>query len=329
MVTISDLAKYCNVSIATVSMSLNNKGRISSKTREKVLQAVDELGYVYNQVAANLRLSRSNIVGLLIHDITNPFYGEMIAGLSHWLEENDTLLFLANAEESVQRQNKFIESLMSQNVGGVVLCPANNTDIHYLKTLQKRGFPVICIVRPLGNDDFDFVGTNNFVGGQLATEHLIQKGHRNIAFVGGNQYSQVRSHRLGGYVSKLLEYGVGIKEEYIVCCNATRIDGAVATRRLIDRYPEITAFVCYQDIVALGVMRATKDLGMKLGEDLAVVGFDDIPEAKGTSPSLTTISVSAREIGKTAGKILLSRMQGVNTPFKSVIFPPKLIIRES
>ncbi|SON52678.1 LacI family DNA-binding transcriptional regulator [Vibrio tapetis] len=327
--TIADVAKYCQVSTATVSMVLTNKGRISEATRAKVLKAVDELGYIYNQAAANLRHKRSNLVGLLIPDITNPFYAELIAGLSHWLEENDSLLFLANAEENVARQDKFIESLISQNAGGLVLCPAKDTDVSFLNTVRGRGFPIVLAVRPVGEDQFDYVGTNNFMGLQAATEHLINLGHRNIAFIGGLEGSQTRSHRLGGYMSKLLEHGISPQEKYILSCGASRPEGAAATKKMLNLNPEITAVIGYQDIVAFGVMRAIKDMGLKVGKDIAVVGFDDVPEATDTIPSLTTISVSARQIGRAAGEILLTRMKGGDKPIKSLIFPPKLIVRSS
>ncbi|ODS10540.1 LacI family DNA-binding transcriptional regulator [Vibrio scophthalmi] len=327
--TISDVAKYCDVSTATISMVLNNKGRISTTTRERVIEAVKTLGYVYNQAAANLRQKRSNLVGLVTPDITNPFYSEMIAGLSHYLEEQDSLLFLANAEESVQRQEKFIDSLLSQNAGGVVICPAMETNLDYLKTVQSRGFPIVLAVRPIGEEEFDFVGTHNFMGLQLATEHLIKKGHRYIAFIGGSEVSKTRSHRLGGYMSKLMEHGIPFNEKYIRSCSASRSEGAKAAHSLLEQHPEITAIIGYQDIVAFGVMRAVKSFGKSVGKDIAVVGFDDIAEAADTIPALTTVSVSAREIGRTAGELILSRMNGHNQPIKSIVFPPKLVIRDS
>jgi LacI family transcriptional regulator len=327
-ITIADLAKHCGVSTATVSMVLTNKGRISQRTRERVLKAVDELGYVYNQAAANLRHKRTNLVGLLIHDLNNPFYADMITGLSHYLENQKSLLFLANAEENVIRQQEFIESLLSQNAGGMVLCPTKDTDIDHLRTIQKRGFPIICAVRPL-NDDFDFVGIDNVAGVQLAMDYLIKQGHKHIAFVGGQPHSHVRSLRLSGYISKLIEYDLPIRQEYISPCKASRKEGTAATKRLLERFPEITAIIGYQDIVALGVIRALQDLGLQVGKQVAVIGFDDVPEAVDSSPSLTTVSVPAREIGRVAGELLTSRMRGDPSPPKKVILSPKLIVRES
>lgn len=132
-ITLADVAKRAGVSTATVSMVLCNKGRISQSTRERVLKALDESGYVYNQTAANLRNRRSNQVGLLLHDITNPFYSEMTAGLSHEMERHELLLFLANSEESAERQQKFVDSLMRNNVSGMVLCAARETPQAFLR----------------------------------------------------------------------------------------------------------------------------------------------------------------------------------------------------
>lgn len=327
--TISDVAKYCQVSTATVSMVLTNKGRISAKTRERVLVAIDELGYIYNQSAANLRHKRSNLVGLLIPDITNPFYAELIAGLSHYLEAHDSLLFLAHTEDNVAKQNKLIESLISQNAGGLVLCPSKETDISFLETVKKRGIPIVLAVRPMIDESFDYVGTNSFMGVQMATEHLIKLGHRHIAFIGGAVNSQTRSHRLGGFISKLLEFGIYPSENYMVSCGASRAEGAAATYKLLQQHPEITAVIAYQDIVAFGVMRAAKDMGLVVGKEIAVVGFDDVPDAADTSPSLTTVSVSAQQIGLAAGELLLSKMAGNSDGTKSLVFPPKLIVRQS
>ena len=198
-ITLADVAKRAGVSTATVSMVLCNKGRISQSTRERVLKALDESGYVYNQTAANLRNRSSNQVGLLLHDITNPFYSEMTAGLSHEMERHELMLFLANSEESAERQQKFVDSLMRNNVGGMVLCAARETPQAFFEGLKRRNIPAIMVVRPLNDPDFDFVGTDNFLGTQMATEHLLRMGHRHIAFIGGSQNSGSRAQYRGLY----------------------------------------------------------------------------------------------------------------------------------
>ncbi len=328
-VTLAQVAKRASVSTATVSMVLRNRGRISDATRNRVMQALDELGYVYNQTAANLRNRTSNQVGLLLHDITNPFYGEMTAGLSQEMERHDLLLFLANSEESGERQQKFVDSLMRNNACGMVLCAARETPPLFFETLKRRNIPAIMVVRPLDDVDFDFVGTDNFLGTQLATQHLLRLGHRHIAFIGGSENSTTRAQRIGGYSSKLLEHRIQPNSEWVVSSAASQSDGARVAEALLHRYPEITAAVCYQDIVALGVMQTLRKMGRAPGKDFALVGFDDVTEAALVQPALTTVSVAAKEIGRKAGELLFSRIQGNDEPPKRIILPPTLIVRES
>jgi len=328
-ITLAEVAKRAGVSTATVSMVLRNRGRISQATRERVLKALDESGYVYNQTAANLRNRSSNQVGLLLHDITNPFYGEMTAGLSHEMERHELLLFLANSEESCERQQKFVDSLMRNNACGMVLCAARETPRAFFEALKRRNIPAIMVVRPPDDPGFDFVGTDNFLGTQMATAHLLKLGHRHIAFIGGSQRSGTRAQRIGGFTSKLLENGIAPKAEWLVTAEASQSDGSRVAEKLFNQYPQITAAVCYQDIVALGVMQALRKLGREPGRDFALVGFDDISEAALVQPALTTVSVAAKEIGRKAGELLFSRIQGNEEPPKSIILPPALVVRES
>lgn len=328
-VTLAQVAERAGVSTATVSMVLRNRGRISDATRQRVLLTLDEMGYVYNQTAANLRNRTSNQVGLLLHDITNPFYGEMTAGLSHEMERHDLLLFLANSEESCERQQKFVDSLMRNNACGMVLCGARETPPLFFETLRRRNIPAIMVVRPFDDVDFDFVGTDNFLGTQLATQHLLRLGHRHIAFIGGSNGSTSRAQRIGGYTSKLLEHNIQPESEWIVASQASQSDGARVAEGLFTRFPQITAAVCYQDIVALGVMQTLRKMGRVVGKDFALVGFDDVTEASLVQPALTTVSVAAKEIGRKAGELLYSRIQGNDEPAKRIILPPTLIVRAS
>lgn len=328
-VTLAQVAERAGVSTATVSMVLRNRGRISPATRARVLKALDDSGYVYNQTAANLRNRSSNQVGLLLHDITNPFYGEMTAGLSHEMERHDLLLFLANSEESGERQQKFVDSLMRNNACGMVLCAARETSASFFSALKRRNIPVIMVVRPLNDPDFDFVGTDNFLGTHMATAHLLKMGHKNIAFIGGSASSGSRAQRIGGFTSTLLEHGISPNPDWIVTTKASQIDGANVAESLLTRNPEISATVCYQDIVALGVMQALRKMGREPGRDFALVGFDDITEASLVQPALTTVSVAAKEIGRKAGELLYSRIQGNDELPQRIILPPALVIRES
>ncbi|WP_033298883.1 LacI family DNA-binding transcriptional regulator [Psychromonas ossibalaenae] len=329
MYTIVDVAKYCGVSTATVSMALNNKGRLSPATRAKVLEAVDKLGYVYNQTAANLRNNESNQVGLLLNDITNPFYSELTLSLNQEMELHNKMLFLANSEDSPERQRRIIESFISHKVGGMVICPALGLDLDFLVTLKRRQIPVVLAVRNLEIADYDFVGTDNFQGARLITQHLINLGHRKIAFLGGMQGSKTRANRLAGYISVLLENDINLETKYSFTCESNRKASEIMMNGILDHYPEITAVICYQDIVAFGAMRALHTRNINIGKEIALTGFDDIPEAADTHPELTTISVSAKEIGRKAGEVLLKRIHGNTENPQHIIIPPTLIIRHS
>jgi len=163
----------------------------------------------------------------------------------------------------------------------------------------------------------------------MATAHLLKLGHRNITFIGGSLNTATRAQRIGGFTSKLLEYGVAPKPEWIVASQASQSDGARVAEALFKQYPQITAAVCYQDIVALGVMQTLRKAGREPGRDFALVGFDDITEAALVQPALTTVSVAAKEIGRKAGELLFSRIQGNSEPPKRIILPPALVVRES
>lgn len=328
-VTVADLAKECGVSTATVSMVLSDKGRISAATRRKVMIAIEKLGYVYNQQAANFRNQTSNQVGLLLQDITNPFYSELVAGLSQQTEVNAMMMFIGNSEESTQRQQKFVEAMSQNSVCGLVLCLARNTPRPFIAGLKTLPFPVILVARPSPELPFDYVGTDNVTGARLAADHLISLGHRDIAFVGGLPESITRAHRIEGYASRLQEAGIEPDPAWIVSCESTRAAGAEAVTALLTRFPHITAIVFHQDIIALGAIQGLRRMGRIIGKDISIVGFDDVPEASLIEPSLTTISVEAREIARIAGEILLTRLAGNQQPPQTVILCPTLIERHS
>ena len=328
--TFQDIANYCGVSTATVSNVIRNKGRVSVATRAKVLNAVDDLGYVYNQIAANLRNTRSKQIGLIIPDIQNPFYAGVTAGLARHLEKNGYTLFLASCEEDLERQQYFVDALHQNSSAGIVFCEARNTSPTLINTLENRQMPMVQILRSVGNSNYDFVGIDNVVGGRLATEHLLQLGHRHIAFIGGEANSKTRALRLEGYNNAMKAAGCLVPEGYHAMSTkkGSRLEGYHALVELRQSYPKLTAAVCYDDLTAIGVMRAADSIGLKPGKGFSVIGFDDIPEASDILPALTTISASS-EIGEKAGEILFERIFGDTSPKKHLLLPPRLIERES
>lgn len=328
--TIHDVAKRCGVSATTVSLTLRGKGRISERTRERIFAAIEEVGYVYNQSAANLSSKKSNFVGLILHDITNPIYNQVTAGVSHKFDKNGYLLFLTNCEADAEKEQRCIETLMSQNTAGLIICPTKGLNTNYLQALKRRNIPVVFAVRSPELEDYDFVGIDNFKGAQMATEFLLDKGHEHIGFVGNLHNSRTASHRVSGYIGKLMERGIQPNYGYITQGERnSRREGYSQTIRLLSEHPEVSALVCYTDTLAYGAMRAIQEKGLVVGKDIAVIGFDDLPESAETSPPLTSVSACAQELGKVAAKTLMHRIEGSDEPPKQIILAPKLTVRQS
>ena len=195
---ITDVAQRAGVSVTTVSMVLNGKGRISPATAERVQQAIKELDYVPNSAAANLRSQQSNLVGLILRDITDPFYTEVTAGVSEVLEQQGYLLFLTQCGHSPERLQQSIHSLSRQGVAGIIFNPVRGAAAKTLETLLDSELPVVCAARSYYRDDVDFIGPDNTHAAKQATTYLIEQGHRHIAYVGGRADSLTRAERIGG-----------------------------------------------------------------------------------------------------------------------------------
>ncbi len=327
--TIDDVARHAGVSRATVSQVLGQVGRISPATRGHVLSAMTEIGYVYNEGAAHLRRGTSRAVGLLVHDIANPFYAEMTAGVTAVLEREGLLVYLANSAESVERQDMFLNSFRQRDVAGLILCPARQTTADTLDRLAAWRLPTVVSVRYLEQHGFDFVGVDNLGGTREATRHLIAAGHTGIAFVGGAQVSTSRSERLQGFREAMLHAGLPIPNGAEVACAATLEAGSEAALGLLAQRAETTAFVCYHDVVALGVLIGLQRVAPAQARGIAVVGFDDIEAARLWSPSLTTVSITPWRLGEAAGQALLERIASPSLPPRLIRLPTTLIVRES
>jgi LacI family transcriptional regulator len=289
---------------------------------------MDSLGYVYDRAAANLRTRSTSTVGLVVCEITNPFYAELTAGIDDALDRAGWVAFLANTAESPIRQDRFIARMREQRVDGLLLTPAEGSDPDLIDRIQHAGIPVVQMLRRLGMKNSDRVSANFRLGMTLAAEHLIRLGHRRIAFVGGGRRASPARDRAAGYRETLARYGLPIGP--IVNCLPTREEGARAIDQLLQgRGSDPTAVVCYNDICAFGVMLGLADRGLIAGRDCAVIGFDDIAEAALYRPALTTIAIDARRIGEEAASLLLRRIKMPKGPPESIILPPKLIIRAS
>jgi LacI family transcriptional regulator len=326
--TLKDIARDASVSPATVSLVLRNSPLVARTTRERVQSSIDSLGYVYDRAAANLRTRLTHTIGLIVCEITNPFYAELTAGIDEVLDRAGWVAFLANTAESPERQDRFIERMREQRVDGLLLSPAEGSDPAIIERLQRLGVPVVQMLRRLGRRHADHVGADFRLGMTLAAEHLIRLGHKRIAFIGGGRRASPARDRAAAYRETLERYALPIGP--VVNCPPTREEGERAVGELVrGRADDPTAILCFNDVCAFGAMVGLADRGMVPGRDIAVIGFDNIAEAAHYRPALTTIAIGARQIGEEAAQLLLRRIKAPSGAPENVVLPPRLIIRTS
>jgi DNA-binding LacI/PurR family transcriptional regulator len=326
-VTLLDVARHCGVSRATVSLVLNDSPLVAASTRDRVRKAMTELGYVYNRAAASLRTQHSDAIGLVLTNITNPYFAEFAAGLQDTLTSSGTVPLLAVSNEDRELQHRLVKSLVERNVDGIVLVPAHGTTAADLPDLL--GTPLVLMARRLPGVDVDYVGAQNRDGGYAAAEHLCSHGCRTLAFVGGFADSSAREERAGGVAAFLSGHGLALDAERSVSCDPLRPQAREAAMRLLTDHEEIDGIVCFSDVVAFGVLDAIADLERTVGTDVRVIGFDDVHDAGLNRPSLSSVAVPARETGRRAAQLVLERATGSTEPTVREEFPVKLEPRET
>lgn len=328
MVTLKDIAKYSGFSRATVSLVLRDSPLVASSTKEKVLSAIKETGYIYNRRAANLRTSRSHTVGLVIPEILNPVYAQLVSGAESELEKCGQAVFIANTNESLERQQRFLQRMLEQGIDGLLICPAIGTPADSFLPFRAASIPVIQLLRTADKTS-DYVGGDNRRGTRLITEHLLAQGHRRLAFIGSSVAVSISNDRFCGFCEALYEIGLPHNPAY-VRNSAPSIEEAIGVaQELLMMNPPPTAIVCFNDLIAFGATFSIYDRGLIPGVDIAVTGFDDIPTAASWRPHLSTVSINAYHIGAQAGQLLLERLETFSDQAKSVIVEPKIVVRET
>ncbi len=329
-VTLQQVAAHAGVSRATASLILRGSSQISDSTRDKVMKSMHELGYVYDRVAANLRSHRSSTVGLIITEIANPFFAELLVGVHQELDDFGYSVILGTTFDLMSKQERLLASMLEYRAGGVILCPVSESSYEVVDILQQWDIPVVLVAKELPGAKCDYVGVDNVHGAELAVEHLVNLGHHRIAFLGGPTESSPWRERKQGYYNILRKFGLEIIDSLIFPSPATREGGIDAIKRALSLPSLPTAAFCFNDVVAIGVMQGLMNSDLYPGKDMAIVGFDDIPEVSIFTPGLTTISSSPRLIGKYAAQLLHKRMFNLGTDdTQRIILNPELIIRDS
>lgn len=327
--TILDIARQAGVSKSTVSLVLQGSDLIRPETVGKVRKAIDEVGYVYNRGAANLRKSRSNVIGMVINDLTNPFFAELAVGIERVFQGAGVIPFIANTAENPVRQEEVLKSLMEQGVAGLIVSPARGTAPDAFKRIEAAGVPVIFAMRRLPESRVPAIAPDNHRGAFLATQHLIRKGHRKLAFLGGFSDMVVQQERLGGFREACLAAGIDDGDIVSVQGDTDRKGGMACLDTVLSMAEPPTAALCFNDAVAFGVMLALRKRGLEPGADFAVVGFDDVVEAQHYVPGLTSVTVDTAGLGERAAHVMLKMIQSGTTRAEDHIGAVNLVVRES
>ena len=323
-----DVAADAKVSRATVSLVVRDSPLVAEATRARVRASMEKLGYVYHRGAASLRSKRSNTVGLLVTDVSNPFYSELTVGVEAALAEAGTVVLLGHNYESLTKQGDLFRVMQEYGADGLLITPAHRTTAADLEPLLTARLPHLLIARYVEGHPAPYVGADNVLGARVATEHLLEHGAGRVAFLGGPEDTSARRDRSRG-VAEALAARPGSAPARSYPGPATRQGGYQAALEALRSTEPPDAIVCYSDVVAFGVLLACEELGIRVGEQIRVAGFDDIAESALQHPALTTVAIRPRELGERAARLLVRQIERPDDPPVSEVSVPALVVRAS
>ncbi|CAN0411008.1 unnamed protein product, partial [Laminaria digitata] len=328
-VRLVDVAAHAGVSRATASLVLRGSSLVADKTKAQVLASMRALGYVYNRAAANLRSQRSQTIGLVVTDITNPFFAELAINIETQLDDANYAVMLSNTLDNLEKQDRLLQAMRGHQVDGLLLCPAEGSAIETIETLKQWQMPFVLVARYIAGSDADYAGADNILGAEMAIDHLVEQGHKRIAFIGGAATSSARSDRLKGYQNALRRHGIPLEPALSITSPVSRDGGFDALSKLFALETPPSAALCYNDVVAFGALLGLQAKNITPGEQFAIVGFDDIADAALVRPALTTVSIQPAAIGRAAIDLLLNRIESPQEKLQQVILPPRVVVRQS
>jgi LacI family transcriptional regulator len=326
--TIQDVAKRAGVAPITVSRVVNNSGYVSEETRARVEAAVTELGYVPNRLARGLRSKQTHTLGLVLTDITNPFWTTVARGVEDTAEAEGVSVILCNTDESEAKQEAYLQVLLQKQVDGFVLAPARS-DARAIAMIHRQNVPVVVIDRRVPVE-VDTVQGDSEGGAHQLTQHLLALGHRHIAMLSGPQTVSTAEDRVAGYHRALADAGLPVDAAYIFRREFTQAAGAEMTRHAMTLSPRPTALFAANNFIAVGAFKALRKMALRVPDDISLVALDDLPQAWIIDPFLTVATQPAYEMGQRATQILLQRLSHTAPEsYQHIVLPTTLIVRQS
>jgi LacI family transcriptional regulator len=330
-ISIRDIAKECSVSIGTVSRALSDDKKINIITRNKIKKVAEELGYVPNALARNLSKKTSNIVGILIPDITNPFFAEVAKTIENYAREKGFSIFLCNTNLSIENEKVYIEKLYSYLVDGIIILPVSLEINHILKRFSLLNNIVFLAYMPQSIKEANYVISDDHKIVYLALNYLINIGHKKISYLGGEENLFSNMLRRNSFFNIMNQFNLKP-----IILNSNR-DNYFNQANIVEeiKYDLITAselpsaILTYNDNLALNTIQAIEEIGLKVPDDISVIGIDDISIAKLYNVQLTTVAQDKSEIGKKCAEIIINKITGKSKVFEHFILEPKLIVRKS
>jgi LacI family transcriptional regulator len=326
--TLLDIAADAGVSRATVSLVIRDVPTVAAATRKRVLRSIKKLGYIYHRGAASLRTQQSHAIGLIVSDIANPFFAEVIVAIEERLALAGLVTLLGNTSEDHAKQERLLRTMREFPADGILICPSLDQGSSREPALNAGDLlPIVAFARRIPG--LDYAGVDNAHGAHLAVDHLHSIGHRRIAFLGGNPQRSTGEERLQGYRRALARLELPFDPLLVLPSVPNRRGGHDGIRKLLKLGDPPTAALCFNDVVALGAMEALQRSGLKPGADFGIVGFNNIPEAAQSVPGLTTVDTAPRQLGEAAAELLLKRIERRDASKQTVILQPRLVLRES
>ncbi|MED1787526.1 LacI family DNA-binding transcriptional regulator [Brevibacillus laterosporus] len=333
-VTIKDVARAANVAPSTVSRVVANHPRISEKTKQRVREAMEQLGYHPNYQARSLASKSSQTIGLVMPDSTdrifqNPFFPEVIRGISKIAHSREYAICMSTGETEAELYDGVVRMVQGGRVDGLILLYSKIND-RVTNYLKERNFPFVMVGKPhIDMDAINHVDNDNYSAAKEITEYLIQKGHERIAFVGGSPDMVVTIDRLEGYKQAITQASLTLHDEYIVREKVLREGGEEAAIELMNLPNRPTALIVTDDMMALGILRVLNEIGVQVPQDVSLISFNNALITEISQPPLTSVDIQIFQLGYQAGKCLIEKLEQPNEPTKRIIIPFKLVERNS
>ncbi|MEW6046096.1 MAG: LacI family DNA-binding transcriptional regulator [Bacillota bacterium] len=328
MATLADIAKRANVSVATVSRALNHSGYVRPEVRERVLQIARELHYVPNHLARGLLENRTDLVLLLVPDVTNPFFAAVARGVEDVLAAQGLQVVIGNTDDNHFKERTYLRRALGRGVDGVIAIVASSAsaDTGHFRQLNV---PLVLVDRACEAVAADLVASNNEHGAYQATRHLLSLGHQHVATITGPLRLKTAADRLAGFERAVREYRLSPDQVTVVEGDFREEGGYRAARQLLERSPRPTAVFAANDVMALGALAAFEEAGVRVPEEIAVAGYDDIPYAVRVRPKLTTVAQPKYEMGAAAAELMVRRLSDPGRAVERVLLEPRVVVRES